>query len=334
MRISHEFRKIEKRDKIELLKWKAIMWEKEDFKVSVILPAYNEEKNIEAVVNKTIQAFKDNRYKGEIIIINDGSKDRTGSLAEELAGKMPNITVFHHHRNKGLTESLQTGFRNSTGDIVVFLCSDQQSNPVEDIPKLVEKIKEGYDVVLGARQGRREMRVLVSKVYHWLSRVFFGTTFRDMNWIKAFRAEVVRGLKLRSDWHRYIPILAYEAGYRITEVATNYYPRTWGRTKFGSFRIIRGLLDLISIKFHITFLRNPLLLFGMGAMFLIFSGFLLGVFLVLLWLIYRIQIRPALLLVVLFILSGMQLFAIGLLAESFVTLSDKLDDMRQKLTSK
>lgn len=301
--------------------------------VSIVLPAYNEEKNIPEVIKKSLTAFQENGYKGEVIVIDDGSSDRTGKLADEIARNTASVKVFHHHKNKGLTEALQTGFKKATGDIIVFLCSDQQSDPLEDIPKLVNKIREGYDVVLGWRKERMEMRLLVSKIYHWLSQACFGTTFHDMNWIKAFRREVVLSLKLRSDWHRYIPILAYHEGYRIAEIPTTYYSRGSGKTKFGTFRIVRGFLDLVSVKFHVTFLRKPLLLFGMAGMCLLLLGLCLGAALILLWLFYGLQIRPAMLLVLLLILSGVQLFAIGLLAESLVGVSDKLDSIEERLTS-
>ena len=249
--------------------------DKKTIEVSVILPAFNEEKNISIVIKKTINALNDLKCLGEIIVIDDGSTDNTAKEVEGIVSIEPKLYLIRHKKNKGLTESLLTGFSNASGEVVIFLCADLQSDPEEDIPKLVNEIRKGYDVVLGWRQGRKN-RIMVSKIGHLLCRLFFGISLHDINWIKAFKREVIKDLPLRSDWHRYIAILANAAGYRITEVKTNYYPRRYGKSKFGKKRIVSGFLDLLTIKFQISFMKRPMFFFGALGLIFLSLGFLLG----------------------------------------------------------
>lgn len=305
-------------------------------KISVILPAFNEEKNILEVLNKITQSFKENLYNGEIIVVDDGSEDKTKSLAEDFSRSNPNIKVLHHPQNRGITEALLTGFENAVGDIIVYLCSDQQSNPLEDIPKLVNKINEGFSMVLGWRQGRRN-RIIVSKVGHLLCRSLFGVSFHDMNWIKAYRREVIKDLPLRSDWHRYIPILAHFAGYKIAEVKTNYYPRGHGKSKFGKKRILAGFLDLLAIKFQLSFMKRPMFYFGTLGLIFLGLGVLLGLGLLfaVIYMRFTVQLAKAwyILLLLLFIV-GLSFLSLGFLAEFMANITEKLKSLEEYLKKK
>ncbi len=223
-----------------------------------------------------------------------------------------------------------TGFRNVTKEVIVFLCSDLQSDPEEDIPKLLDGIEEGYDVVTGWRQGRKEGKIVVSKIYHFLTGKLFGITAHDINWIKAFKREVMNDLQLRSDWHRYIIVIAAAKGYRIKEVKTNYYPRQYGSSKYGKKRILRGLLDLLVVKFELSFRDKPMLLFGslgflmMGLSVLCFLGLLLF------YIHFGYGYRPLLFLIILLFLSGIQLISLGFMSEIIVSLSDRLKVLERK----
>ena len=225
--------------------------------LSIIYPAYNEAGNLRELMEKTDCALKRLGVDAEVIIIDDCSRDRTGDIAEELRRIYPYLSVIHHSRRRGITRSLADAFACAKGNIFLFLCADLQSNPEEDIPTLYKGISDGYDMVLGQRKGRTERKVRVSRVYHLLARFLFGVRFHDMNWIKAFRREVIKNMPMVSDWHRYMAVIAAARGYRITEIRMNYYPRKYGKSKFGPLRIITGLLDLIAVRLYLCISRNP-----------------------------------------------------------------------------
>lgn len=315
------------------------MSDKRPYRVSVVLPAFNEEPNIPTLLEKTSRALAANGMDGEIILVDDGSTDGTGQAADEAAKTCPNLRVFHHRRNLGLTRALMTGFEHAQGDVIVFLCSDLQSDPEEDIPKLVAELDKGADVALGWRQGRSDGRVVVSKLYHWLSRLLFGITAHDMNWIKAFRREVVEGMKLRSDWHRYIAVLAAAEGYRIAEVKTNCYPRRHGASKFGRRRILAGFFDLLAIKFQTSFIDRPMLFFGSLGLALLFVSFLIGGYGVTRYVIEEYLVpggeyKPRNVTYFAFIASlfgGLALFALGFLGEILVTIREELKELARDL---
>jgi glycosyltransferase involved in cell wall biosynthesis len=218
-----------------------------------------------------------------------------------------------------------TGFENAKGHIIIFLCADLQSDPEEDIPKLLEKINEGYDMVVGWRQGRKEFKRFASWIYYFLSRMFFGVKVHDPNWIKAFRKEVVEGLNLRSSWHRYIVSIATQEGYKVAEVKTNWYPRKSGKSKYGFSRLIPAVMDLIVLKFEMTFLEKPLQFFGSIGLLLFIAGFIVDGCLVFFLDIFAsgtklVQEMPKLLFGILLMITGLQLFSIGLLGEMLVSL--------------
>lgn len=309
-----------------------------NIEVSVIFPAYNEQGNIIPLIEKTVKAFQDNNYSGEIVMVNDGSTDETQREAEQMAEKYHVLKIVNHQKNKGLTEALMTGFKNIKGDIIIFLCADLQSDPEEDIPKLMEEIKKGNDMVLGWRQGRKEGRMFVSKTYNLLIRLLFGITVHDMNWIKAFRREVVNDISLRSDWHRYIPVIAAHQGYRVSEIKTKWHERQHGKSKFeGKKRILTGLFDLLTVKFQLSFLDRPMFFFGTPGLFLLFICFLIFIYGLLKYIIttfllggeyYASKVLYFTFISCLF--GGMLLFALGFLAEFLVTIRDDIKNMQEK----
>lgn len=293
--------------------------------ISIIIPAYNEEENIPILMSSIDRTFQGHKINGEVVFVDDGSTDDTGDIAEKLTKKYKFMKVEHHGNNLGLTKAIETGFRNATGDIVVIIPSDLQSNPEEDIPKLLEKIEEGYDVVFGWRQGRKGLKIYVSKIYNFLSRILFGISIHDQNWIKAIRKKVIANMNLRSDWHRYLAIIAHHKGYKIAEVKVREYPRKFGKSKFGISRIMIGFFDLISIKLLQSFEEKPMLVFGSIGGIMVLIGFLFGVYLIFLKILGEtIGNRPLLFLVVLLILMGILLFTLGFIAELIVTLREEV----------
>jgi len=303
-------------------------------RLSVLIPARNEAANIPELVARTARAFADLGLEdaAELLLVDDGSTDDTGQVAASLQADYPFLRVIRHRRNRGLTAALHTGFQAVRGDVVVFLPADLESNPEEDIPKLVRKLEEGYDVVAGWRQGRRDAKVPASKLYNLVSRWLFGVQAHDMNWIKAFRREVIEALPpLRSDWHRFILMIAAHEGFRIGEVKTNYYPRRAGRSKFGFGRIPVSFLDVLVVKFLLTFSRAPMRFFGgLGLASLIASG-LIFAYLVVLWFTAQTQRRPIFWTAGGMALAGLLLILVGFLAELIVSQGERIGTLEAEL---
>jgi glycosyltransferase involved in cell wall biosynthesis len=303
--------------------------EKANSWVSVLIPAYNEEGNVTLVIDKVARALEARGVDGEIVFVDDGSTDRTGLKAAACADRYPFVKVVSHRRNLGLTEAIKTGFRHVSGDIIILLPGDLESDPEEDIPKLLDKLAEGYDVVAGWRQGRREGKVLASRIYNFVCRLLFDVHAHDMNWIKAFRREVIEGLYLRSDWHRFILMIAASQGYKIGEVPTNYYPRRQGKSHFGLGRIPVSFLDVLVVKFLLTFSRKPMIFFGALGSALIIAASGIGMYLLQQWFTRVRQLRPVFTFGVILALAGLIIFLVGFLAELVVDQHERIDELER-----
>jgi glycosyltransferase involved in cell wall biosynthesis len=302
--------------------------------VSVFIPAHNEAGNVTPLMESIAGCFAEHKIAGEVILVDDGSTDGTRAEALVCAERFPFLKVVSHRRNLGLTAAMKTGFRHCQGDVIVFLPADMESHPDEDIPKLLNKMADGYDVVAGWRQGRADGKIFASGIYNAVSRRLFNVQAHDMNWIKAFRRSVVEGMHLRSDWHRFILMIAAAQGYRIAEVKVNYYPRRVGRSKFGILRIPISFLDVLVVKFLLTFSRKPMLFFGSLGLATIGAGGLTLVYLLWLWLSQETQQRPVFTFSVFLIVAGLLLFLVGFLAELVVTQAERLDEIEERLRDK
>lgn len=306
--------------------------------VSVLAPAHNEVGNIAELVARVDRAFAARGLAagaGELVLIDDGSTDGTGPLADELCGAYPCLRVIHHRRNLGLTAALRTGFRAVRGELILFLPADLESDPETDIPLLLDKLAEGYDVVAGWRQGRKEGKVFASGIYNLVSRVLFGLRLHDMNWIKGFRRDVIETLPpLRSDWHRFLLHIAAHQGYCIGEVPTPWHKRRSGRSKFGFSRIPISLLDVLVVWFLLTFSRAPMRFFGgVGLASLLGSG-LIFAYLLWLWLAHATQRRPIFLLAVGLAIAGLILFLIGFIAELVVSQGEQVAELERMMQAR
>jgi glycosyltransferase involved in cell wall biosynthesis len=299
--------------------------------VSVFIPAHNEAGNVAPLFDKIACAFEALPAAGEIIFVDDGSTDATWDEALAAAARHPFARLFRHRKSLGLTEAMRTGFRQCRGDIIVFLPADLESDPTEDIPKLLAKMDEGYDVVAGWRQGRRDGKIFTSVIANTVSRRLFGLNVHDLNWIKAFRREVVEDLRLRSDWHRFILILAAAQGYTIGEVPVNFYPRTKGKSHYGLGRLPVSLLDVLVLRFLLTFSRKPMLFFG--GLGLILSAASLTTFAVLaiMYLVDLGQRRPVFDFAGILLLIGILFFIVGFLAELIVNQNERVDELERRL---
>ncbi|NOZ05615.1 MAG: glycosyltransferase family 2 protein [Chloroflexi bacterium] len=300
--------------------------------VSLLIPAHNEAANIPLLLEKINRCFTVNDLRGEAVIIDDGSTDDTGTILDAAKQDYPWLHVVHQRGKHGITKALDRGFRIVKGDTVIFLPADLESDPEEDVPKLLAKLAEGYDVVAGWRQGRRDGKVPASRVYNAVSRLLFGVQAHDMNWIKAFRREVVENLPpLRSDWHRFLLMIAASQGYRIGEVKTNYYPRRAGRSKFGVARIPTSFLDVLVVKFLLTFSQKPMLFFGSLGMISILGGVGIDLYLLYLWIDRGKQQRPLFYFAGVVILAGLLLFLVGFLAELVVNQATRIEAIERQL---
>ncbi|MFH1688446.1 MAG: glycosyltransferase family 2 protein [bacterium] len=301
--------------------------------VSTIVPAMNEAGNIGEFCRRFAEMLQGVSYEAELVYVDDGSTDGTLAEIKKAAAEYSFVRYAVHPSNRGLTAALQTGFDAARGDIFVFYPADLQFLP-DDIPSLVAPILDGVDVCAGWKQGKYQKR-FVSNVYNWISRKIFGLKIHDLNSCKAFRREVVQRIFLRRDWHRYLIVLAANAGYRVEEVKVTLHDRTWGESKFSSiWRIPIGVLDMVAVKFQITFLRKPLLFFGVAGTGLIGLGVLVGLLALYLRYVVGAGHRELLYLVMLLIGVGLVLFMMGFVTEGQTAIKEELSDLRQRMLSR
>jgi len=302
------------------------------YTISLVAPAYNEEGLIAEFLDKSIKAFHNHNLKGEILIVNDASTDKTKDILNKYAQKSKLVKVIHNQKNLGLTGASWIGFQRASSDIIVFLPSDLGSDPQEDIPILLKPFSEGYDMVVGWKQGKREnfVKQAISRSFNWFARLIFQVSYHDLGWIKAFKKEVIQEINLRSDWHRYFTIFAAKQGFKIKEVKTNYRPRKAGKSKFGVLGLVRipgAFFDMISVKMILSFSKKPMFVFGLVGSLFIFIGAIVGFYLLVQKLAYGASLTsrtPLIFLATILLLSGIQLFAVGFLAELIATLREEV----------
>jgi len=307
-------------------------------KISVVAPAYNEQGCIEEFVAEMNLAFEENGYSGEIIIVNDASKDKTLPILQDIQKLFPRLRIISHRKNRGLTSSMITGIENARYDIIFFTSSDLESHPREDLPKLMNTLEQGYDVAIGCRVNKRQgfLKTVLSKCFNAVVRLMFNVNFRDVGWVRAFHKEVYYNIEsMRSDWHRYFVILAAQQEYKIKEVPLRFYPRKSGKSKYGRVglkRIPGGFLDLLVIKFLTSFSRKPMRMFGSLGAFLVALGSLCGLYVLYLNFVALEAVGtrvPLVLLTVFLFLTGLQLFGLGFVSELIVSNNEKREKMKQ-----
>jgi glycosyltransferase involved in cell wall biosynthesis len=301
--------------------------------LSVVVPARNEEATIGDVVARSFAAFAQLGVTGEVLVVNDGSTDGTGRALDDLRSTFPALRVFTNRHSMGMTAGLQRMFNASQGEVIILIPGDMESDPLLDIPALVGHMQaEELDVVTGWRQGRRDGKVLASGVYNWVMRSLGGVEVHDANWIKAMHREVVESFPpLRSDWHRFLILIAAHQGFRIGEVKTFYQPRPAGNSKFGFSRIPISFLDVLVVKFILTFSRAPMRFFGGLGLLCMGISLLTFLYLTLLYLGLNMQQRPIFNAAGILAISGLLLFLVGFLAELIVSQTERIDDLEQQL---
>lgn len=288
--------------------------------LSLVIPIYNEAENIPLLINSITQSLAATDLTYEIICVDDGSQDGSTDVLKDIAMNNPYVKAIILRRNYGQTPAMAAGFENAKGKVIITLDGDLQNDPA-DIPLLLETLEQGYDLVSGWRKHRQDdalTRLLPSKIANGIIAKITGVKLHDYGCsLKAYRQELVADMNLYGELHRFLPALAYIEGAKITEIPVNHHPRRFGKSKYGLGRTFRVIMDLLTVFFIKKFLTRPMHVFGFFGLISMILGFLLGVYLtfIKLGLGQSIGDRPLLILCVLLILTGVQLFSFGLLGE-------------------
>jgi glycosyltransferase involved in cell wall biosynthesis len=286
--------------------------------ISVVVPLYNEQNSLDELYREIANALEPLGREFEVVFVDDGSTDGSLGVLTQLHDESTHVVVVHLRRNFGKAAALQAGFLEARGDVVVTIDADLQDDPAE-IPQLLAKLDEGFDLVSGWKSRRNDpfSRRLLSRIFNWATAFVSGVHLHDVNCgLKAYRAEVPRGMRLYGELHRFIPILASYRGFRIAEISVNHRPRQHGRSRYGLERYVRGFFDLLSVTFMGRYRHRPLHLFGGLGLLLGFVGFVCLAYLTVVKIMgSAIGERPLLTLGVLLIVVGIQLVSLGLLSE-------------------
>ncbi len=295
--------------------------------LSVVIPVYNEGENLNSLYSQLKSVLESLGKAYEIILVDDGSTDSSFLIMEKLHSQDHNVKVIQFRRNFGKAAALSAGFTCAQGKIIITMDADLQDDPRE-IPNLLKKLNEGHDLVSGWRFKRQDpfSRTFPSRLFNSLTTTLTGVKVHDFNCgFKAYRKEVIEGLDLYGELHRYIPALAHWKGFKVGEIKVRHRPRTHGKSKYGVERLLRGLTDLFTVMFLTKYMKKPLHLFGAVGVFLLLIGLIINVYLATLKFVLRqgIGTRPLLLLGVLLMLIGFQIISTGLIGEMIVSTRGK-----------
>ena len=288
--------------------------------VSVVVPIHNEYESLPHLVDAIAASLNAAHLHYEIICVDDGSTDDSAMLLKQLAQSRSDLRAVILRRNYGQTAAMAAGFSCARGQVIVTLDGDLQNDPA-DIPVVLAKLKDGYDLVSGWRKNRQDAaltRLLPSKIANWLIGLVTGVKLNDYGCsLKAYRAELVADMNLYGELHRFLPALAFIEGARITELPVRHHARRFGKSKYGLDRTFRVIMDLLTVWFMRKFLTKPMHVFGLFGVGSIALGTAIGLYLTVLKIAYGVSIgnRPLLILAVVLVLAGVQLFSVGLLAE-------------------
>ena len=288
-------------------------------KISVVIPVYNEVESVEQLYKELIKVLSSfDSY--QIIFVDDGSSDGSVNVIKKIVENDINTNIIQFHRNYGKSAALGEGFKNANGEYIVTMDADLQDDPKE-IPNLVSKLEEGFDLVSGWKKNRKDplSKKIPSKFFNFITRLFTGVKIHDFNCgLKIYRQSVIKTLEIYGGRHRYIPALAGYKNFKVTEIIVNHRPRLYGETKYGGSRMFHGFFDLISILFLSKYTQSPLYFFGKIGLYTFLSG--VGIEIYIIYLKYALNEPFAkhmalLMLGVLIIVIGIQFFSIGLVGE-------------------
>lgn len=293
--------------------------------LSVVVPVFNEEASLRPFYKDLAKELK-KLGKAEIIFVDDGSRDNSLQILKDFAKKDNRVRVFSFRRNQGKAEALTVGFQKAKGDFVVTLDADLQDKPSE-IQKLQKKINSGWDLVSGWREKRKDpmSKIIASKFFNYLASLFWGLNLHDYNCgLKIYRSEAAKSLNLYGGFHRFIPLLVYQQGFRVTEFPILHGERKYGKSKYGMSKLWNDLPDIFTMLFLSKYSQRPLHFFGTVGILSLLSGFIILIYLsVLHFQGETIGNRPLLLFGILLVLTGFQVFFTGFLADLFLHISKK-----------
>jgi glycosyltransferase involved in cell wall biosynthesis len=301
--------------------------------ISVVVPVHDEERTVALLFDELQAALEPLDQPWEAVFVDDGSTDGSFAALTRLHNAQGNVRVVRLRRNFGKAAALAAGFAQAQGDVVVTIDADLQDDPAE-IPRLLAKLDEGFDLVSGWKAHRRDplSRRALSRIFNWVTSRVSGLRLHDMNCgLKAYRAEVVKELRLYGELHRFIPVLAHYRGHRIAELPVNHRPREHGRSRYGVERYLRGFLDLLTVSFIGRYRHRPLHLFGGLGLSLGAIGFAILVYLTILKIGgHAIGERPLLTLGVLLLVVGLQFFSLGLISELITSMHEERTGPRER----
>jgi glycosyltransferase involved in cell wall biosynthesis len=310
-----------------------------DVDVSIVVPLYNEELSVALLVEKTAAAMRARKYKWELIAVNDGSKDGTEAELVKLAKAYPELKPIYFRRNYGQTAAMQAGFDAAKGEVIVTLDGDLQNDP-KDIPALLDRMEEtGADIVSGWRKERQDHAIksnLPSRIANRLLAKVTGLKLHDSGCsLKAYRADLLKELRIYGELHRFIPAVAMQYGARVDEVVVTHHARQFGESKYGIDKSIRVALDIIQLYFFQKFLHRPMHFFGYVGLILMVPGGLMMTWLLLLKILGQdIGGRPMLIAAMMLILLGVQLLGMGVIGELLTRIYHEPQGRKQYLTRK
>ncbi len=286
--------------------------------LSVVIPVYNEKDSLPELYRQLKETLEPKGYRFELIFIDDGSRDGSSEVLESLAQNDPRVRVIQFQKNYGKSAALSVGFEVAEGKFVATLDADLQDDPRE-IPPMIEKLNEGYDLISGWKKKRHDpvSKRWPSKIFNWVTSRIAGVHIHDINCgLKVYRNFVVKTLHPYGELHRFLPVLAHLDGFTVGEKEVVHHPRKYGKSKFGASRFTAGFFDLLTVMFLSRYLRKPLHLFGILGILSFIGGFAIGAYLTVLRLSgHWIGNRPLLFLGILLMIMGVQFISIGLLGE-------------------
>lgn len=290
-------------------------------KLSVIVPLYNEEESIRPLITEIKKALYKVEIDYEVLLIDDGSNDDSLKRIKEISKTDKRFKYISFRKNYGKSAALHIGFKNAKGNAVVTIDADLQDDP-QEIPNLLKKLDEGYDLCSGWKKKRRDpfIKKYSSRIFNFITRLISGIKIHDFNCgLKAYRKEVVENVKVYGEMHRYIPVLAKWQGFKITEIPVQHHPRRYGKTKYGISRFFKGFIDLITVTYATRYIKRPMHFFGFFGALAFLAGVIILGYLTALWIQGQpLSNRPMIFLGMLLIIVGVQLFSIGLLGEMLV----------------
>jgi len=289
--------------------------------LSVVVPAFNEAESIGELIDRIARALAPLGRSYEVLVVDDGSSDGTFERVAAVAASRPEVRGISFSRNYGKSAALSAGFTAATGEIIITMDADLQDDP-DEIPRLIAKLEEGFDLVSGWKQDRQDsfIKNQTSKIFNAATSLMSGLRLHDFNCgLKAYRAEVTRAVRVYGEMHRYIPALAHQEGFRVTELPVRHHARRFGITKYGAARFLNGFLDLLTVFFLHARSQSPLHFFGRIGLLSLVGGLVINGYFLAEWILGKgLHIRPLMVIGFVLLVMAIQFISLGLLADLVV----------------